>query len=112
MVKEIIKHRKIIVAHAPKFISTEEVKEIKITEAEHFFSKGSDFQINYDGATCDFQYKPSDNEIEAFCIGVDAARDSFLMVLEDYFDDETIIEIDKKLSLLYKDEKVVQDLNK
>ncbi|MEK5081042.1 hypothetical protein MKX73_19135 [Solibacillus sp. FSL W7-1436] len=105
MVKEIIKHRKIIVAKPPNFISTEEIKEIKITQVEHMLSKGSDFQIYYDGATCTFQYKPSEKEIEAFCIGVDAARDSFLFVLEDFFEDEIINKIEHKLSLLYKDDR-------
>lgn len=97
MIKETIKHRKIIVAKAPSWISREEIKEIKITQIDHVFSSESDFNISYEGAHCTFQHPLTDNEVEAFCEGVESERDRIHNILADYCDEKTLQVIECKL---------------
>lgn len=82
--KETIKHRKVIVAKAPSCISEEVIKEIKITQIDSFFGP-SNFEISYEGAFCTFEHPLTDNEVEAFCQGVEAERARVLHMLDDYF---------------------------
>lgn len=100
MVKETIKHRKIIVAKAPSWISKEEIKEIKITQIDSFFGP-SNFEISYGGASCTFEHPLTDNEVEAFCEGVEAEQDRVLHMLYDYFfevgDEKTLQAIERKI---------------
>lgn len=96
MVKETIKHRKIIIAEAPSWISREIIKEVKITQIDSFHVP-SVFEISYDGVFYQFQHSPTDNEVEAFCEGVESERERFLYMLADYLDEKTYQEIERKI---------------
>jgi len=98
---EDIKNREAVIASPPDWIAKKISKAVKIKRIDQPFEIYSDFTIEYDGTVSEVFQKhepPTDDEIEAYCAGVDAERERIIDVLVDFCDKETIDNIEKFLS--------------
>ncbi len=89
----------------PRWLQKKNIKKVKVIEVTQEFELYSNFYIEYDNTfskTFQGYLRPSDNEIEAYCSGVDAERERFLAVLGSICDDETMKKIDSYQAHLLK----------
>ncbi|MGE7920685.1 hypothetical protein ACQKM9_17370 [Viridibacillus sp. NPDC093762] len=87
---QIIKTRETIVTYPPSYFSVVESKDITITKIDEPYSYVSEYRIEYEGAFWQKKGVFLDNEIEAFCSGVDAERERFMDMLDNYCNEDTI----------------------